>query len=110
MLNPGNGVIWNAADPARTRQFPEGGFQADLKELAHAQRHNMAIHAIAASCRTVAHPTGRIQKYRCMQRTALFSRAGTPQALQSRFSSAVGLNACRLVVNGINHSLIKMFL
>src|SRR5665213_57040 len=54
MLNPGNSVIWNTADLTWTRQFPECGFPAELKELAHAQRYRMAIHAVAASHRRVA--------------------------------------------------------
>jgi hypothetical protein len=101
MLNPGNGVIWNAADFARARQFPECGFQTEVKELAHAQRHSMAIHAIAARYRTVAHATGRVQKYRCMQRAALFSSAGTPQTLQ--FLLLVRSKAQRLPPGGEWH-------
>ena len=78
MLHPGNRVIGNSTNLARSRQFSERGFQSELEKLARAQCDGMAIDAVASGRGAVAHAASQIHKYPGMQHLPLFTTAGAP--------------------------------
>src|SRR5450755_2305448 len=67
VLYPSDGIIWNAAALARSRQLSQGRIQSELKKLANTESDRVAIHAAVAGNRAVAHSTGRVQKDRRVQ-------------------------------------------
>ena len=56
-------VIRNPPALARSRQISQRRFQPELKKLASAQSHGMAVNAVVAGCGAVALAAGQIQKY-----------------------------------------------